>query len=398
MHTPTRISRNGPIGPQQSDSASPACASQNVRQRDILFKAATLAGIWSSASVLAFVLVMLTFTLFFGRNKAVLSETIYEGHRFVGQAGASQLSTQEGYGLTTFGENGLIVNKELNPDALRVLFVGDSYVKAKQVSDPLKFTELVEQSWNDAHPEQPIQTLNLGLGGQDMPTFLSFGHNMDRQFEPDLVFLLLGGADMDTLINRPAQLEQVALSLATGQKMAPLTRPETMSPAQRLLNDLGLRSFFGQLQLQTHAFFAGKDQPSLEESSALAAPGGNQLLPTQGEDAYKLAAIATQLQALKAIWGDRLIIIYRVFVPNMGQDVPAQYSDAVTAEMEKQGIPYINLYPTVHQAFQERKPPLGFDNSMLGKGHLNKYGHELVAQKVIQFLESRNKLATVPGN
>ena len=389
MHTPTDVSRTRPVRPNRD---AERVGSQSSQRRGVLSRVAALVGIWTSASLLAFVLVMLAFTLFFGRNKVVLNETIYKGHRFVGQAGESQLSTQEGYGLTTFGENGLIVNKELDPDVFRVLFIGDSFVKARQVSDPFKFTELVERSWNDAHPDRPIQTLNLGLGGQDMPTFLSFGPNMDRYFEPDLVFLMVSGADMDTLINRPAQLEKVATSLAIGQKMAPLTKPETALPVQRLIDDLGFRSFFGQLQLQTYAFFASKDQPPPAEGNVPAKPA------SEGDDTYKLAAIATQLKALKSIWGDRLVIIYRVFVPNMGRDAPAQYSDAVTAELEKQGIPYINLYTPLLKALQERKPPMGFHNSLLGTGHWNKYGHRLVAEEVIKFLESRDGLATVPGN
>jgi hypothetical protein len=56
--------------------------------------------------------------------------------------------------------------------------------------------------------------------------------------------------------------------------------------------------------------------------------------------------------------------------------------------MDEQGIPYISLYTSFLQAFREHKPPFGFDNSILGKGHLNQYGHQLVADQVIEYLES----------
>lgn len=356
------------------------------RQSTALSLGTKLVGIWASASLAAFVLVMAIFTLFFGRNKVVLNETIYEGHRFVGQAGKSQLSTQEGYGLTTFGENGLIVNKTLDPKAFRVLFIGDSYVKAKQVSDKFKFTEIVEDDWNAAHPDKPIQTLNLGLGGQSIPTYLSFGRNMDRHFEPDLVFLMLNADDFMNLKRRPKMLKQVASGLAHSD--APpepmiLTKPETANVFQRLINDLGVRSFFGQLQLQTYALLA---QESVNDQAKPAASSAN-LEADATHATTRDPEVNIQLKALQEIWQDRLVILYNAPVYDIGPEAPPQYSDAIIVEMEDLGISYVNLYSPFLQAFQMRKPPKGFSNSMLGQGHLNKYGHTLVAKEIIKFME-----------
>jgi hypothetical protein len=329
---------------------------------------------------------MVIYTLFFGHNKVVLNQTIYENHRFVGQAGASQLNTSEGYALTTFGENGLIVSKQVDPSAFRVLFVGDSYVKAKQVPDRHKFTEVLEQNWNAAHPNQPIQTLNLGLGGQNMPTYLSFGPNMDRHYQPDLVFLMVGGSDFDTLARKPRQLEKVASGLTE-----PLTKPETANLVERLSNHLGVRSFFGQLRLQTYGFLSG-GQTALAASGRDQAEQKPQKPPSGGANSSigdkSADAVAIQLEALRDTWGDRLVIIYRPALPNFGKGAPDVYRDEIMSEMEKQGIPYISLYSPFLQAFREHKPPFGFNNSILGQGHLNQYGHLLVADQVMDYLES----------
>jgi lysophospholipase L1-like esterase len=330
---------------------------------------------------------MVFYTLFFGRNKVSLNETIYGNHRHVGQAGASQLNTSEGYALTTFGENGLIVDKKLDPTAFRVLFVGDSYVKAKQVSDRSKFSEVVERNWNAAHPDQPIQTLNLGLGGQNMPTYLSFGRNMDEHYQPDLVFLMLGGHDLDTLARKPQHLEKVASGLTE-----PLTKPETANLIERLSNDLGCRSFFGQLQLQAYGFLSSGHNQAGQQSAGEQRPQDS---PPTGDKSPD--AIAIQLAALQDIWGERLVIIYRPTLPALsgertGQEAPDVYRDEIMSEMEAQGIPYISLYSPFLQAFRAYRPPFGFNNSILGQGHLNQHGHQLVADQVIEYLESLDGL------
>jgi hypothetical protein len=60
--------------------------------------------------------------------------------------------------------------------------------------------------------------------------------------------------------------------------------------------------------------------------------------------------------------------------------------------MERQGIPVINLYQPVLKAFQEKKPPQGFNNSILGRGHFNHYGHQLIAEEIIKFIEAADDL------
>lgn len=71
--------------------------------------------------------------------------TIYENYRIVNLPHTTELFRHEGNGRTSYGENGLVVDKAVNFDVPRLLFIGDSYVEAKQVSNPDKFTELLEK-------------------------------------------------------------------------------------------------------------------------------------------------------------------------------------------------------------------------------------------------------------
>jgi hypothetical protein len=55
-----------------------------------------------------------------------------------------------------------------------------------------------------------------------------------------------------------------------------------------------------------------------------------------------------------------LVVIYRVQVPGLGRDAPPVYRDEAIVEMERQGIPYINLCPSFLDAFQSHRPSVRF--------------------------------------
>ncbi|MCB0213359.1 MAG: hypothetical protein KDJ52_28710, partial [Anaerolineae bacterium] len=276
-------------GPVQNPDTTTSSQEQVTTQLKKIFK---LVQIWTVSGIASFLMIMIFYTLLFGRNQVTLNETIYENYRYVGKPNTYQLSSSEGYGMTTYGENGLIVNKPLNPDAKRLLFIGDSFVKAVQVSDQNKFTELVEQQWNSAHPDRPIQSLNMGLGGQHIDTYLSFSQNMDEYFQPDLVFITLNRNDFENLSDEHERAKFTAINQGIDK---PLVKPDEMSYLEQAVNYLGVRSFFGQLQAQTYGF--------LKQQNA-----SNQALASSEQaDVLQKDDIAVQLKALKHIWGDRLV-------------------------------------------------------------------------------------------
>jgi hypothetical protein len=333
--------------------------------------------IWGSAGIISFALVMTVYTVFFGRDVAEYNETIYENYRLVHVPHSSQLYTQEGYGVTTFGEDGLVVDKEVNFDATRLLFLGDSYMEAKQVSDPQKLTEIVERTWNALHQDQPIQTLNLGAAGEDIRTYLSFGRNMDQRFQPHMVLILLNRQDFVPLSGEPetlAKLEQ--------DPTIKLVRPQRLSPIQRLISPTIFRQFFLRLLFQTNDFL---QQGSNENAAAQAEAADESVDILVGRE----AAVASQLQALKNIWGDRLVIIYNVHIPNFGRGIPDTYEDdTLIREAAKLDIPIVNLYEPMLGAFRSMNLPRGFNNTIYGTGHFNVRGHEVIAGAVLDHLEA----------
>jgi hypothetical protein len=79
-------------------------------------------------------------------------------------------------------------------------------------------------------------------------------------------------------------------------------------------------------------------------------------------------------------------------VPELGRAAPDAYYDEVMLGIEGKGIPYIGLYEPMLRAYRAHTPPAGFDNSILGTGHWNRVGHEVIAGEIIRFLEARDDL------
>jgi len=330
---------------------------------------------WGTATLLALFAVATVFTLFLGRSHYVSNESIYAGHYKVGQPDTVEWYTREGRGRTSFGEHGLVANKEVGPTRTRLLFVGDSFTLGRGVSDSEKFSQVIEQEWNRSHSDQ-VQTLNVGLGGLGIADYVHFAGNLDRTFEPQLVFLFLSADDFESIDQFERKLERL-------QHPA---RPNPAAPALDLINDAGYYAFFRQVIKQTTGFAANKGFASFA-SEGSANPRSESKPAETGA-----ANLAVQLNALQQQWGDRLVIIYYSFIPGIGRYPTTACYDKVWQGILNQGIQAVNLCPAFSQAYRDRTPPAGFDNSILGSGHLNRRGHALVASEVIEFLESTDGL------
>lgn len=336
-----------------------------------------LTAIWGTAAVVSFLAIAFVYAQFFGRFQAVRNDTIYEGHYKIGQPGTTELYTREGYGRTSYGENGLVVDKPLDPQATRLLFLGDSFVQGRQVHDEEKFTELAELGWNESYPDQPIQALNLGLDGQNTADYVYFASNLDRTFHPDKVFVFVSKDDLVTTAEFEKKLKRLA---------GPARQPASAETID-LISDMGHYAFLKCMKRQITGFkqanrpigferFAAQDSPS--STSAPAEPSAQD--------------VAVQLAQMKDAWGDRLVMIYFTFSPTPGHAAPTTCSDMYYQEMLKQNIPTIHLCRPLYDAVVAGNPPAGFNNSKLGSGHLNKNGHAIIAQEIIKFLETADGL------
>ncbi len=75
---------------------------------------------------------------------------------------------------------------ERDPKELRILFLGDSFVEAKQVPEEERFAEQVGRSLTRI-VERPVRVAALGIGGASPVEELLIWRRDGRRFEPDIV-------------------------------------------------------------------------------------------------------------------------------------------------------------------------------------------------------------------
>lgn len=331
--------------------------------------------VWGTSGLVVFSVYLALFTAFLGRSVRVQNRSLHGNHRFVGAPGSVEIHSTEGYGRTSFGADGQVVDKRLRADRPRIVFMGDSFLEARQVDDDDKFTQLVERNWNEQHPIRPIETVNLGLYGLDTSEWATMAPRVDRLFAPALVFLLMAWNDFES----PEEFERNTRLFA---RDAP--------PAGGMLdwiNRSGSAPFFLKLRIQARDLL--KQNQFLRGVTAPAAATGSQGEP---EPAGTEPVVEYQLAPLRATFGARLVVIYNSAPWNLGRAARRDVDREILAELARLEIPVIDLFEDFGQAIRRRDPPQGFHNSMLGQGHWNQLGHRIVADRVRDYLEKRHDL------
>jgi len=312
---------------------------------------------WTFAFLTGFILVGTFYSVFLGREYVTFENSIYDGILSVNEQGTRQIAGMEGYGITTYGPEGQVVSKPIKENVTRLVFWGDSFVKAIQVSNQKKFSELVDSTWNASNRNTPVQSINIGLDGLDTRAFLQFSENVNSIYAPDYIFLMLGNADFLHISKNPNLMNKVRSG----------NYDDLVSPMSRL-------------KRQTFAFWnnqSTKQQGPNKEGTA-------HLL-----DANLQESIQLQLRALKNIWGDKLVILYRQRVTDFGRNPEEGKATELYQALVEESVRFINTYDPLLAATVEGSSPYGFINFPLGTGHLNEIGHKAVANSVLVFLENK---------
>ena len=86
----------------------------------------------------------------------------------------------------------------------RIAFLGDSFTFAEQVEEPNSFVRRTETLFNGSRP--PVEIMNFGIGGWDIPQYVQCYENFVRPYHPDAVVVAVY-VDNDLLNSAFYQLE-----------------------------------------------------------------------------------------------------------------------------------------------------------------------------------------------
>jgi lysophospholipase L1-like esterase len=301
---------------------------------------------------------------------------------------------REGYGATTIGPHGMIVNKPLG-DGPRVLFLGDSFTEALQVNDAEKFTEIAQDEYNRRFPARPVTLLNFALSGHSAPQIVSDAAALAPVLRPRVVVAQLSRFDFAPA-DAKRQLPTQPAYLAYRADGAPEIRRHEIAPRPRFvrfLQDARLFSTLGRLRWRLQSLTGDPAAENGVENS----PGGSgssdlaeyrrltrfllaELRQICADNSAALAVLYTP--RVPQLHGARLLTDEKGFGP-AAEDERAIFLDAC----RELGVPVWDTSPRLKEYFARTGQfPNGFANSRPGFGHLNAAGHRVVAEMIVEEL------------
>ena len=162
------------------------------------------------------------------------------------------------------------------------------------------------------------------------------------------------------------------------------TLPRLESESGGIIGLLQKIPFLRLIYLQISNFNSGSEQAE-EKSSA----------PEVPDDDYR-AAVQAFVKKIKndcESHGVKPIIVYHphFVIDENGNAVLTEkknYSDLFCSVCEETGIAFADMFSDFVDGYKnDLKLPYGFSNTALGKGHLNEYGHNLLAERIYKIIE-----------
>ena len=278
------------------------------------------------------------------------------------------LRTYEGYARFTLDAFGL--NNDALPEALpetRVFVVGDSFVEAYQVMRDENFTYRLGELWSDA------LLFNAGSSGAAPDTSWIAYDMLQAKIKPTHVLLCVNASDLYELLSAQEKRDKQGYLQAL---VRPVDQPSRLTPLKLWL--------YGHSALITHlkwkyegdirAWLTGFDEKKQARKSH----------ELQGERLHKAIErwqfVLQQFQHA----GVKLTVLMMpelTYLPHhKAKQRIRQGRMVLTQEAQKMGVPVLDSNAVFAQDFEKTGiPAIGFANTHYGKGHINAYGHGLLA-------------------
>lgn len=313
---------------------------------------------------------------------------------YVNAPGTELFTTSEGFQRLQLNELGLN-NGPIAPrsgQGTRIVFVGDSITFAAQVPREANFVSQVGRRLPG------VEAINAGrdaLGPQQWPALVS---RMRAHAAPDLTVIMASQGDAMDLykaratIERDGQNRPVAVRFklnekdAVQEKLAPVLRHSALATILGRRAGAFWSSVSGGNSWTGWLLRGGRDpKPAVQETPQIA----EQLRP-QLVDILRMVKEGGPVMVVAVPTFD-----YKKDDFGLEEGLAQQlYAQAA----REAGVPYVSLFEPLKAAYAREKQPFnGFDNSLIGTGHLNRYGHAVVASSLVGTLRPYVEAAKAPS-
>jgi len=322
----------------------------------------------------------------------------------VWQPGGRIVQALEGAGSHTVDENGYVNPKKPLADSDYVLVLGSSHTVGENVSMRDKYTTLLEgMLYGDS---DRLHIYNMAQHGHYFPELASgfaaavseFPNSSavvleitDTKFPMDHLQKGLAERPFDETMLGP----QITRTAGTREKVR--TAGKTAFPLISLLTG---KQFAGSRVSFDNAFgldWLNKNQNEAEADSAEGqgrggGENGGSQYDDAGDESYEVV-LDRIVKNMRSRYSGRIIFLYHPEV-ELGQDGTMEiYRDLETWKVfcrvcERYQVEWIDVGDRFLNGYQDRwEVPYGFFNTEPGKGHLNRFGHRVLAEALYDALK-----------
>jgi hypothetical protein len=316
----------------------------------------------------------------------VVNITGYENHPVLGRIYKEGTYVQgtEGFSRTHINSLGMREQeiKTKKKKEVRILALGDSFTEAFQVRDHKIYTNLMEAELNTRLSKSSLTVINGGRSGASPAHYLHLADFYHREVNQDYTVIQLN--DKDFTEDLLEQTRNFYVNENDTGVYHTVFNKETDSIFPLLQKFPKIRRI-----LEYSVFYVGADKAQkLMASSDFKV----EQVPLEKElpepDYDKL--ISWTISELKRTFPN-LVIVYMPTidfeklnaVPSNIEILTEAYAQENHVDFINMRVPFVGLYENVQQ------PAYGFHNTIPGEGHTNQLGHQLIADELVNFFESR---------
>jgi lysophospholipase L1-like esterase len=266
---------------------------------------------------------------------------------------------------------------------LRVVAMGDSNTYGLYLDKKDAYPKQLETIWNTAHKNNPIEVINLGYPGSNSSRLVASIEEINRQFQPDIILVMIGTNDSWT-----APIVAAELTLDNSHKLHPLQWIKLHSKLYRLFC-LMTREPFQEKALET---ITTSDPAQAETAKGKPAAINYKNMKLDFSLNFRdknthldiEAAMQKNMEKLINYGGKNNIKVFLLTYPaNKGY-----YKQANKVTLKTAGDNHYPYLVNTIEIFQPQQPPKGEGNQYFFPDlHATKLGNQILATAVMKQLE-----------
>lgn len=288
-------------------------------------------------------------------NPSGATDYIWKGQQVI-------INAEEGFNIMTMDENGF--NNKSIPDHVDILLMGSSHMEGLQVSQD----ENVGSVLRDMLAEESIY--NIGMSGHDIYRCVNNFSNAIDYYNPDeYVFIETSTIELSDkqmqLVNE-GNLEKY-VTYNTGLKHYLLDFPLFVN-------------IYDQMDIWITSNNSDSSDFSIEEETSVSDSYMNQL-----RDFLLIVSNKAKEKNVEAV----IVYVPAQYIKSNGLEYVTneEYLEVFKETCSQLDIGFIDTTLMMDEMFQDKQVIAhGFPNTELGQGHINKYGHAIVANAIYDYV------------